>query len=269
MVASSFQDITIGFHNAYDKTQRLNDLLDRLSSSRALTLAFWGGWTSEVHQHWLNWTDKTTHKITPQELTALGSMPDKFWQAVSGKLDLSHLTSLTLIKCDFDVLGALRKSIHSLVKLNVCCGTSLGDVRLYMLQDIFETNTELEHVHLDIHDTQLESAPRNSLYNDLLLSHHKIPFSLKERAYFWPLRHRLKSLSLNDAEFLEHCADEDVRAGYGTRLNTFVLRELNDICIHFPRLQQLEWNVFEPRTHFDMLNLLVSEDSDEQPLYFN
>lgn len=258
----SFQDITIGFHTVYDKTQSLDALLNRLSSSPALTLAFWGGWTSEVHQHWLHWTDQTTSKVVPQQMTVLGSMPDTFWQAVSGKLDLSCLTSLTVVKCDFDVLEALRKSIHSLVRLNVCCGISLGDARLYVLHDIFETNKELEHVHLDVNDTQLEFAPRNSLYNKLLRSHHNIPSSLKERAYLWPLRHRIKSLPLNDAEFLEHCADEDVRAGYGTRLNTFVLRELNDICIHFPRLQQLGWNVFGPRTHFDMLNLLVSEDSD-------
>ena len=264
----TFRDITIGFHTVHDKTRRLRDLLEQLSSHAALTLAFWDGWTSDVHQYWLRWAAFTMRKVALRQFTVYGSMPDSFWMGVSERLDLSHLTSLTLIKCGFELLEILHSTVQSLVNLHICLGSSLGESRLLILEEMFNTNVELRHVYLDIHDSEFEYDPRDNLYNIIRTSNSSVPPPLKERAYLWPLRHRLKSLSLNDGDFIEHFADEDVRAGYGPRWNASALEELNEICRHFRTLQQLGWNMCEPHLPSEELDLLVRRKLEQQSVQF-
>ncbi|KAF2632194.1 hypothetical protein BU25DRAFT_406727 [Macroventuria anomochaeta] len=103
---------------------------------------------------------------------------------------------------------------------------------------IFNKNVKLRHVHLDIHDTEFQYDPRTNASSVVRISNSSVPPPLEERAYLWPLQYKIKSLSLNDGDFVEGVADEDMRAGYGPSWNTSALQEFHEICCHFKKLQQ-------------------------------
>ncbi|KAF2131757.1 hypothetical protein P153DRAFT_395065 [Dothidotthia symphoricarpi CBS 119687] len=236
LIAPSRHCITAGFHDDELKTRGYLQLAQALPPLDFLHLIFWSGWSSAV---WEYWDDPHPHsligdrKILARQLTLTGYMPPSFTSKIGLHFDWSIVTSLTLLQSYVwppDQLAQITELQHlTHFHLNTSAALQLDSAE--SLYQLFERNKSLQSVHLGLSQLATLSLSWFPEKKD------RIPGRVLHKAYLWPLRHSLKSLSLHDPMLYRDYRDMHSSPGI------FSYGRFKSICGNFPHLQQLALQV--------------------------
>jgi hypothetical protein len=250
------QNITSGYDlTSRDETRALSSFLQKNPVLKSLALVFRPDWPPSVHDYWFpEGVKRPTHEATLQMFKMYGRIPSTFISSVLVALDLSLLTNLTLLRSDFLLIEALETVVRRLTNLHIDIGVTLRRRHYKVLQRLLWFIQDLRHVYLNIPGSSMFGTYPPTVVNP---QESGLLLTLTNRFYLWPLRDKIRSLSVNDANILN---EENVlpRHGYASSYTRSRLSEFRDLCSNFVHLQQLGWHMFGPCTELEALNLLVS-----------
>jgi hypothetical protein len=220
LISAKTRRVTASFPGGFEQTYGFAQFSEALPELESLSILFPAGWTTDVHRYWRDGSHTSSsnpRRIVTRKLSIEGCMPDSFGAALPYLFDLSRVTKLSLFDCKGEILRHLSGSIElvNLVDFELRTLECFDNETSEDARVLFTKNQNLQHLCLHLSDL-----------NAVALIPEKSPNCTP---YLWPLRSKLRILSLFDLS----CVGENGEFSYPGRT------ELKIICNQFSALEQL------------------------------